>query len=221
VAKHRQRCGRLYSNVVSTLDERQHPLVVSVSHEGIGDAMVGTEWGEEKARGTDDTFYVDQHGDLVEVEAGGGEEGLDEGGEGGAKASVGDTATWGTAYSLGDLEVAMRHYLDVRSEPGTIALSTLLAQMVPWFPNGSLVFSSSQILACFCPLSLLHVSTFHASLCLPPIAVCFLHASLLLCRALSLLTMFLDFLLPFSHPADHSLFFSGRISEGAVRRHPR
>jgi len=171
--------------------------------------MVGTEWGGEKARGTDDTFYVDQHGDLVEVEGGGAEEGLDEGGDGGAKASVGDTATWGTAYSLGDLEVAMRHYLDVRSElEKQAALSTLLAPSVLGFPIVSNPRMPCPYLCCECLLSTL------LSFCLHRRRL-FSHIPPPLSR-LVLLTIFFP-----SHPAAPSFSFAGCISEGAVRRNPR
>lgn len=80
--------------------------VVCICHEGLADALVGADWSRVKSRGRgakgegddDSEFYVDEHGDLVEVK-----EAED---EMGTRASVGDTAAWGAAYSLGELENA-------------------------------------------------------------------------------------------------------------------
>jgi len=72
--KQRQRTARLYCNAIAVLDPDVHPNVLSLSHEGLADAMVGAEWAAPKAgaaRGLDSPddsgdaeFYVDENGDL-------------------------------------------------------------------------------------------------------------------------------------------------------------
>jgi tetratricopeptide (TPR) repeat protein len=177
-SKNRERTARLFCNAISVLDEGLHPTVVSLSHEGLADAMVGAQWASPAAQcagpvaaqcagpnhhatatapnqqqqqacssgsfaaeatlaaspATPPTsataaaadgepeaeaqFYVDENGDLQDAKAGGGH--LDE--DEAPRAGVGDTAQWGAAYSLPDLENAESHYIQA-ANVRSIALS--------------------------------------------------------------------------------------------------
>ena len=108
------------------LDPLVHPNVLSLSHEGLADAMVGAEWAAPKVgtprssdgRGDGEEkeaeFYVDENGDLQDAKPAAGN--VDE--DDTARPSVGDTAEWGAAYSLADLENAESHYVEAASVRG-------------------------------------------------------------------------------------------------------
>jgi tetratricopeptide (TPR) repeat protein len=128
--KHRQRTARLFCNAISVVDERLHPNVVALSHEGLADAMVGAEWAVPHAHAPQQDmfhgatsasepereaeFYVDENGDLQEAKPPAGDFEDDDT----ARPTVGDTAQWGMSYSLADLENAESHYIEAAAVRG-------------------------------------------------------------------------------------------------------